>query len=637
MPSFKSVLASAALCAVSASAAFSDDLQTCAAGLNGQIPVPTPPNWNFSGTIRRYYVAAEEVEWDYAPSGWDNWLGVPMNVSPRANMAGSNQYGTKWLKALYRGYTDSSFTTYSEQPAWQGIQGPTIRSEVGDLIEIMFVNKLSKNYATMHSMGLEYTQDNGEGADYYPTDTVNYTLPEAGAVPPLQKGVGPGGCVVYKWMVDDLAGPNNGEPARVHSYHSYVALQQDSNAGLIGPHIVYAQGQMAFTMANYREIPLLFMIYDESDSWLSGENKAALGGSSQSDGSQSGHPSWFKKRDAHGTGNQHRQSPPQGSHPGPPQGSHHGPPQGNQYGPPQGEKPETNTIRPPNGYQYPNTSSIISTFVTTICTALSPSSSETESSPPSLSVNDGSESLDNSNARPSNGYQYPNASSSSVSATARGTAPISSNSEVVSSPASLAGINPSGPDVGPSNGSQYSNPSSSGASATITGTAPQSSSSEAASPSPSFAGNDASNVGRFGIGDINNIWSGNYTVWHPQLVNLAGAGQWMEASSYFTMNGYVFANNPDYEMCLSDKVIWYVNAYGGASHVFHMHGNSFTYNGERHDAISLNDGVGKTLYMNATGVGKWQVICHVNWHQTLGMVSNYQVYNAGQCPLPALG
>ncbi|KAK5691995.1 hypothetical protein LTR97_011166 [Elasticomyces elasticus] len=68
-----------------------------------------------------------------------------------------------------------------------------------------------------------------------------------------------------------------------------------------------------------------------------------------------------------------------------------------------------------------------------------------------------------------------------------------------------------------------------------------------------------------------------------------------------------------------------------------MHGNSFTYNGERHDAISLNDGVGKTLYMNATGVGKWQVICHVNWHQTLGMVSNYQVYNAGQCPLPALG
>lgn len=39
-----------------------------------------------------------------------------MNVSPRADMAGAKQYGTKWLKALYRGYTDSSFTTYSAQP-----------------------------------------------------------------------------------------------------------------------------------------------------------------------------------------------------------------------------------------------------------------------------------------------------------------------------------------------------------------------------------------------------------------------------------------------------------------------------------------------------------------------------------------
>ncbi|KAK5679413.1 hypothetical protein LTS10_008230 [Elasticomyces elasticus] len=623
---FKSILASAALCVLTVSAAPSPELESCAAGLNGQIPVPTPPDWDFSGTVRRYYVAAEEVEWDYAPSGWDNWLGVPMNVSPRANMAGANQYGTKWLKALYRGYTDSSFTTYSEQPTWQGTQGPTIRSEVGDLIEIMFVNKLSKNYATMHSMGLEYPQVSGEGADYYPTDTVNYTLPESGAVPPIHKGVGPGGCVVYKWMVDNDSGPNDGEPARVHSYHSYVALQQDSNAGLIGPQIIYAKGQMASTMANYREIPLLFMIYDESDSWLSAQNKAALGGSSQGSSSQPSHPSRPMKRDAHGLGNQNRQGPPQD------------PSHGNSHGPPQGNKPGAKSILPSNGYQYPSVSYSISTFVTTICTALSSSSSESGSPPSSFSGNGGSESQGNSNASPWNGYQYSNASSSSVDATAHGTAPPSLDSEAASSSSSsLAGINPSGSDVGPPNGSQYPNTSSSSVSGTTTGTALYSSSSEAASPSPSFAGNDASNVGRFGIEDMNNIWSGNYSVWHPQLVNLAGAGQWMEASSYFTMNGYIFSNNPDYEMCLSDKVIWYVNAYGGASHVFHMHGNSFAYGGKKDNAISINDGVGKTLYMNATGAGKWQVICHVNWHQTLGMVNNYQVYNAGQCPLPPLG
>lgn len=37
----------------------------------------------------------------------------------------------------------------------------------------------------------------------------------------------------------------------------------------------------------------------------------------------------------------------------------------------------------------------------------------------------------------------------------------------------------------------------------------------------------------------------------------------------------------------------------------------------------LNDGEGKTLYMNATGAGKWQVLCHVNHYQTLGMENDY--------------
>lgn len=59
------------------------------------------------------------------------------------------EHGTKWLKALYRGYTSGSFDEYSEQPAWQGTQGPTLRAEVNDLIEIMFVNKLDSYYATM--------------------------------------------------------------------------------------------------------------------------------------------------------------------------------------------------------------------------------------------------------------------------------------------------------------------------------------------------------------------------------------------------------------------------------------------------------------------------------------------------------
>lgn len=117
---------------------------------------------------------------------------------------------------------------------------------------------------------------------------------------------------------------------------------------------------------------------------------------------------------------------------------------------------------------------------------------------------------------------------------------------------------------------------------------------------------------------------------------------------------YIFANNPTFNMCLNDKVIWYTNAYGSASHVFHLHGNGVEYHREKRYAVSLNDGVGKTLYMNATGQGLWQAICHVNNHHDMGMVSSkwsysdaekalvltyildYQVWPTASCPLAPL-
>lgn len=44
--------------------------------MDGKLPSVLPLGFNYSGNVRRYYVAAEEVEWNYAPTGWDNWLGV---------------------------------------------------------------------------------------------------------------------------------------------------------------------------------------------------------------------------------------------------------------------------------------------------------------------------------------------------------------------------------------------------------------------------------------------------------------------------------------------------------------------------------------------------------------------------------
>lgn len=248
----------------------------CTATLDRQLPKQTPSNFHPSGNVRQYYIAAEEITWDYAPSGYDNWLGVPLAVSPRAQKAGYNKYGTKWRKAVYRGYTDSTFTSKTPQPEWQGIQGPTIRSEVGDMIEILFVNKLQHQYASMHSMGLAYSKDY-EGSDY-----VNNTSPLSNATIAPGDAVPPGGCVVYKWLVSDGAAPSKGEPATMQAYHGFVSEPEDINTGLVGPQMTYQRGMMNHTMSNYREIPLLFLGFDESDSWLSGSNARRLTNSSQS-------------------------------------------------------------------------------------------------------------------------------------------------------------------------------------------------------------------------------------------------------------------------------------------------------------------------------------------------------------------
>lgn len=46
--------------------------------LDGKLPNIVPSDFHFSGNIRTYYVQAEQVTWDYAPTGWDN-VSSPMN------------------------------------------------------------------------------------------------------------------------------------------------------------------------------------------------------------------------------------------------------------------------------------------------------------------------------------------------------------------------------------------------------------------------------------------------------------------------------------------------------------------------------------------------------------------------------
>jgi len=185
------------------------------------------------GKLHTYYIAADEVHWNYMPGQHVYLLGGDHEIRP-APLPKSNTY----LKAVYREYTDDSFTTLKPRPPeWEhlGILGPLIRAEVGDTIKVVFKNNTSM-VVTMHPHGLDYDKQS-EGAYYG----------EAPGAPPdaAIKGnaVHRGEVVTYIWTVPERAGPGPGDPSSIlWMYHSHFNESRDMNSGLFGPIIISRKG-----------------------------------------------------------------------------------------------------------------------------------------------------------------------------------------------------------------------------------------------------------------------------------------------------------------------------------------------------------------------------------------------------------
>jgi hypothetical protein len=201
-----------------------------------------------SAVTRHYYIAAEDITWDYAPSGRDLIHGgiIPYPWTLQ----------TRWSKTRYIEYTDATFSKLKPQAEWLGILGPVIRAEVGDTVLVDFLNR-SRSPHSIHPHGLRYDKDN-EGAMYLPAG-------RGGAVPP-------GGRFTYHWSADAGSGPGPGElSSKVWWYHAHTDESKETNAGLLGPIIITAKGKANAdgTPKNVdREFVALFMMFDE----LQGKN-----------------------------------------------------------------------------------------------------------------------------------------------------------------------------------------------------------------------------------------------------------------------------------------------------------------------------------------------------------------------------
>jgi hypothetical protein len=228
----------------------------CSSVAAAQNVQPTLPG----GKIRAYYIAAVEIEWNYAPAGMDQMTGKPFEGETKIwTERGKDRLGTIYRKAVYREYADETFSTEKRRAKeWEhlGIMGPLIRAEVGDTIVIHFRNNATQPYS-IHPHGVSYSRDS-EGTPYAGTNMDGAGL------------VSPGQTHTYIWNVPERAGPGENDGSSVvWLYHSHNWEPKDVNAGLVGPMVITRRGMARSDGSPKdvdREFTTLFMLIDENQS-----------------------------------------------------------------------------------------------------------------------------------------------------------------------------------------------------------------------------------------------------------------------------------------------------------------------------------------------------------------------------------
>lgn len=221
------------------------------------------PGDDATSSKRIYYIAAEEVEWNYVPQGKNVFTGKPFTAmdsmfAVRTFTDMTERIGSKYIKARYVEYTDATFSTPKPiAPEWEhlGILGPVIRGAVGDSIIVHFKNNTSIT-ASVHVHGIFYDK-NSEGSGNASSDPTSV--------------VPPGSSHIYRYFAREGSGPGPDQgSSNVWVYHSGVNTNQsDLFAGMVGAIIITRQG-LADAAGKPkdvdREFVTLYNIFNENES-----------------------------------------------------------------------------------------------------------------------------------------------------------------------------------------------------------------------------------------------------------------------------------------------------------------------------------------------------------------------------------
>eukprot|EP00063_Salmo_salar_P004264 XP_013979099.1 PREDICTED: ceruloplasmin [Salmo salar] len=240
-----------------------------------------------SGEVREYFIAAEEVLWDYAPSQVNHGTGKPLNTDGDSEtffQRGNDRIGGKYKKVHYKEYTDNTFTVQKERTPEElhlGILGPVIRAEEEDTIKVVFKNKASRPFS-MQPHGVQYSVEQS-GTLYYNELEESYTAKKLREIkketrtvtPPPAALVKPGTTHTYEWVVPKDGGPVADDADCItYFYYSAVDPVKDTSSGLVGPLLVCKKKTLKKGKQKNvnKEFHMLATVFDENLSWFLDDN-----------------------------------------------------------------------------------------------------------------------------------------------------------------------------------------------------------------------------------------------------------------------------------------------------------------------------------------------------------------------------